>query len=56
MLVIPGKSCQVRETVPLLTTDMGNWEEDSISPSTQIVAAIKGYLGIYTLHSPPEVL
>ena len=31
-------------------------KEDSISPSTQIVAVTKGYLRIYTLHIPPEVL
>ena len=30
--------------------------EDIISPSTLIFAPIKSYLGIYTLHIPPEVL
>ena len=31
-------------------------KEDSISPSTLILAAAKGLLVIYTLHVPPEVL
>ena len=36
--------------------DLRYGEEDSVSPSTHIFAATKGYLGIYTLHIPPEVL
>ena len=30
-------------------------EEDYIRSSTQIFAATKGLLGIYTLHIPPDV-
>ena len=36
--------------------DLRYGQEDRISPSTFIFAAIKGYFGIYTLHNPPEVL
>ena len=36
--------------------DLRYGEEVIISPSTLIVHATKGYLGIYTLHIPPEVL
>ena len=34
--------------------DLRYGKEDSISPSTLIVAATKGYFGIYTLHIPPD--
>ena len=30
--------------------------KDIISPNTLIFAPMKGLLGIYTLHNPPEVL
>ena len=36
--------------------DLRCGEEDSISPSTHNFVAKKGYLGINTLHIPPEVL
>ena len=35
--------------------DLRYVEEESISPSTKVLAAIKGQLGIYTLYIPPDL-
>ena len=37
-------------------SDLNCGEEDSISPGTLIFPAKKGYLGIYTLNIPPDIL
>ena len=44
----------IRETLPSLTSDTGN--NHSKSRSKLIFAATKGYIGIYTLHMPRQVL
>ena len=37
------------------SADLRYGEEDSISPSTIVIAAIKGLLGIYTLFIPSDL-
>ena len=37
------------------SADLRYGEEDSISPSKLVLAAIKGYFGKYTLYIPPDL-